>query len=876
MIFLVTPTFAAAAANDNGSIFSQIISKASNHAPKDYETLIAVVDRLPRPSSAPFDDNTENAIYRANNLDLEDSGLEGLAFASTTISAFALKGRPASATISGRGSSLSLSDHNKYASLTFNMHVYSQRDLDTLSQTGNQGRIPENISSSVQVPLAQTVFMTGMQHTLLHSIWSQTSDHSYERLSTRNLDQFDVTLPLLPELGHFANSVSLSLPLIALTNAKPVVKCMGNIVRQLNFKWPVADSESNFPASTELETAVSEYFKARSIPSQSVSVWALVVPRDSERILGHNWMMENLVGLSESFLQKNWESSRPQTGGKLQLSTLWRFMHAGAKLRRVMSGGGGWGKKAGLLSLDPDSSYDPLPQNLVAPDTTPDFWDARESSPVGQVANEGDLVQFFIWPYGVDMTKEKKTSSDVSCIRSSVEFGVIPSTIDSVPGSDVQDATSASQVLVYNNHFGALSESGMAVGHSSLESGESTHDLLKEDKHRSKVDVPFARFSHIDIGTSVHDDNDGVRPSETTRQSVAPLKPEATESQISDRLIGANSAIKSTIDELYGSPPWRQLTGRAKKAKFWEIVELKKKLNTTWKSLKRQKRATDEIRDGEYFISLTSDDPLESSFASSALALRKYYGFAESQGMAFKDSGFTIEEVTNNQKSSRQIVRVVPYENRREEAHKKHQESIAAARIREQRLAADMERIYGDFWDDDQPTSSGFRARNGIEETLDEQDDGVRYTYRPSSTSAAPRGESEDASDEQDATPRDSYCPLSSFPSPAGQSMDALVEQDARSQDIYRSLSSGFTPDRRNDVALDGQDANPRDIYRPLSSDPGPDGGSEEALGEQDANPRDIYRPLASSTRPEKGNNDTIDEEDARLRDSVLALLRRR
>ena len=680
LIFLVTPSFAAQAANEDGSIFSRVISKAIGALPSDYETLIAVVDRLPKPAAASFEDNGANAHWRAQTHGLEDYGYEGLAFASTTTPATPLERQPKGVSSSGMGSPALLSGHNKYSSLTFNMHAYSQKVFDMLSRTTDKLQLKSEISSSVQLPLARTVFSTGLPHTLLHGAWSQTSQQTYDHLWTHNRDHFAVTLPLVPNFGtgNFSTgsdggarqfvgptTTSLSLPLIALTSAKPVVKCMGNIIRQLGSKWPHVDDKDAIPASTELEKTVSEYLRARSIPPQSVSVWALVTPKIIAQQPG-----EDLTEINKSGerIRMNWAASRPSIGNTMSYAPL--SMDKGARLRRVMSGGGGWGKKAGLLSLDPDSSYDPPLEDLVSQDDIPGFMNAQDLSPVGEVAEEGDLIQFFIWPYGVDMKPRVEASYPADNFGSSVDFGVIPSTVDSVPDDHDPKTRTTPQQLLYKNHFGALSEGGMAIGHTYLttwqagfEEGPAPYDFLDELSYMSKVDVPFARFSHLDVN---HNDEDMLDPFVTTlwtdieyqehiKESVAPLNFKATEPLRSDRHIGAERANESAANsaelqtaatgsevERGLSASWRGLRGRAEKAKYQEILVAKQKLKEMWRLVKTQRAETwFNPETWVDHVSLTSHNRLEREFVAIALAMRRYFGpfgdYAMSEVEAFDD-----------------------------------------------------------------------------------------------------------------------------------------------------------------------------------------------------------------------------------------------
>lgn len=95
-----------------------------------------------------------------------------------------------------------------------------------------------------------------------------------------------------------------------------------------------------------------------------------------------------------------------------------------SKLTRVESGGGGWGAKAGLLSLDPQTVYQD--------ETTLQADDLLQA--IGDIAQDGQFVQFF--------TPRLTRTNDVFPFRNGeydhphrkmVVLGTAPSTVDFVP-----------------------------------------------------------------------------------------------------------------------------------------------------------------------------------------------------------------------------------------------------------------------------------------------------------------------------------------------------------------------------------------------------------------------------------------------------------
>jgi hypothetical protein len=173
----------------------------------------------------------------------------------------------------------------------------------------------------------------------------------------------------------------------------------------------------------------------------------------------------------------------------------------GARLHRVLSGGGGWGQKAGLLSLDPvpaSEVADPLesgdiPRMINDPE---DF-----ASTLTPVVRNGDSIQFFISPKS-DLAEEAGKFDSYDMFRPLLrpkaesqplgwELGMIPSTMDSIPGESWQHvSTEQNQVNCFWGGFGALTEGGMTLTRHVKGSGDKAGLV----PNTTTVDVPFSRF----------------------------------------------------------------------------------------------------------------------------------------------------------------------------------------------------------------------------------------------------------------------------------------------------------------------------------------------------------------------------------------------
>lgn len=368
----------------------------------------------------------------------------------------------------------------------------------------------------VQLPLANTIFQNGLPQTLIWRKWLvQPGGKVVQEREEKLCDSYRVHLPLM-QSAQSPEDFSLSLPLVPLTPGRAVVACMGNIIRRLSSSPGIVPNDSEkeaILASQELELAVTAYHKSRNLSPRPVSVWALVIPADS--FSGGQSMAADALRLTD--LPKTWTKDLSDAVTSINPSLLDLIRH-GARLHKVLSGGGGWGKKAGLLSLDPDTGY--------AKHETPMTFDmlmaSKSSDPeeLRSIVNKGDFIQFFISPTASneDVPAQSLEGSLSSVHRDastrSAEFGTIPSTIDDIPSTQTAGTQTKDTVKVYENHFGALSERGIAMFYG----GDDKSPVLPSEP-ATKVDVPFGRFRYQ---AQVCDES---LPKSKVGEGFAPTKP---------------------------------------------------------------------------------------------------------------------------------------------------------------------------------------------------------------------------------------------------------------------------------------------------------------------------------------------------------------
>ncbi|KAL4782406.1 hypothetical protein BJX76DRAFT_332695 [Aspergillus varians] len=322
----------------------------------------------------------------------------------------------------------------------------------------------------VGLRLANTIFLNGKENTLFGTRWAY--DSSSKRLKLENVaDLSTCSVTVTPASVRD----SLELPLHPVGERRKVVSSMGNILRQITKH---ADGRSNepMPASSELEKELPRYIAENDIADRRVSVWALIET----------------------------SADSPYTNSRHSQSTLAMAIQTGAKLHRVMSGGGGWGKKQGLLSLDPEMSFGQphdesmkplhkvLSQNyesstygVASPPELP--MSMQDLSTLSQAAEPGDYVQFFAsveerGPSECSNSVWKSSEASLLC-----SFGVV-SDADMLPSqiAKLKDLT------VLPNYFGALSEKAITYLQPLAEPQPS--GMLES---QTKIDIPGSRVTMV-------------------------------------------------------------------------------------------------------------------------------------------------------------------------------------------------------------------------------------------------------------------------------------------------------------------------------------------------------------------------------------------
>lgn len=359
-------------------------------------------------------------------------------------------------------------------------------------------------SRYVTLPVANTFFVNGHRATLVEDTWkvsigSNTFGTNEERgrlVPTISHERRQDLQTATIHAGFQSNALGRSeLPLTPLTTPRPITKAMGNVVTEIQLP------ERKAPASTELESSVSRYIADHpgATSAGPLLIYASVRPRP--------------VAMSPH------QVPSPPLLDRLHSRDLIDTFEGCTRLFRVTGGGGGWGKKQGLLSLDPAVGFDGDDQGTTS--SFPTFEDADDDD-ISQVLSEpkgmmplGSTIQFWVWDKwssddhgfpGIDMEIQgrgpRQGSSGTDKMHLVLGTGPRAEEREGIEGQEraVLERSEIRQHCLHG-YFGMLSYGGAAVGSvDMLEQSTEGRPMLYKGA-RSRVDVPNTTFV-LDVGSS--------------------------------------------------------------------------------------------------------------------------------------------------------------------------------------------------------------------------------------------------------------------------------------------------------------------------------------------------------------------------------------
>lgn len=377
---------------------------------QEFDVLFAVVDRIPFPKAS-----RHLGVYHQFLLSHRSAGGHGGISVATMNSSLATPDLWTSDAGSTRRTNMDFGKHSTL-SVCFAPAGYGDRE--------------------VQMPVANTTFVNGRSATLLAQRWTNGTDPSSPNTlvctKEKELQNQKVYVTSSEDPVSLAHNITFDLRLRRLTPTRVVSAAIGNIVRQIVF-----DDLGGQPASQELERSIGEQIESGRLERNTVEVWALL---HSQRTASGD------------------PPSNPEIDIPGEISK-------GARLLKVLSGGGGWGEKQGLLALDPDPDY--RSEDAEARN----FENSEEM--FADIVKCGDRITFLVSDVGMPEAHVKNSWASgpgagqrrITLPEQLLEFGCLPSTMDETPDPNGKDKglPFGSSAILIRKYFGVLSEAGMSL-----------------------------------------------------------------------------------------------------------------------------------------------------------------------------------------------------------------------------------------------------------------------------------------------------------------------------------------------------------------------------------------------------------------------------
>ncbi|KAL9129009.1 MAG: hypothetical protein Q9217_002443 [Psora testacea] len=419
---------------------------------QEIHALVAIIDRVPIPTSS--DLHSEDLVdYHTITAHQNHNGYQGISVG----------------TFDSYIAAPDLWSHRNVSSKWDNMDIQQPSTL-SFSITGvNQ------VSRLLQVPIANTIFQNGMPATLFAQRWiMEGKAGDLICIEEAHLRRQTIHMTRRPDIADNQLDFNLHTKLRPITPARTVTAAIGNVISKVE-----VDKDQERPASQELESTINDQIRNGKLERDKVEVWALLRPQNNS-------------------------SPDPSSSNLIDLQAA---IASGARLLKVLSGGGGWGEKQGLLAVDPDSGYDSRASHIY----TEDKDAAIERGGIfADIVKPGDTITFLVNDVAFAMRSIKAVESERQLPRTRkfalrkqlLDFGCLPSTMDAMPTpkNGENSSTRPSPHMLIKKYFGILSERGMSLKSTFASECKSLPDIqacgsAPKPPVMTKLDAPYTVVS---------------------------------------------------------------------------------------------------------------------------------------------------------------------------------------------------------------------------------------------------------------------------------------------------------------------------------------------------------------------------------------------
>ncbi|KAG8164880.1 hypothetical protein KVR01_005155 [Diaporthe batatas] len=323
---------------------------------------------------------------------------------------------------------------------------------------------------SVTLPLANTLFSNGRRSTLLASEWKRATGFWNTAEMVRSVEKQNQLVSLANTL--LFHQIEIQAPLVPITHPRKILEGLGNIIAKVQV------GEEPCPASMELQMNIPRLMEARralarsSPVSGAIGVWAMVYPQHMFRPqadmvrFGHTIQTVHL-GTASGKLAFEMSTDQERVAWERQI-VLRNALYLGARLHKILGGGGEWGAKASLLSLDPKTSHEPQSEA----DELERFMRSfnGEQGAKDAIVQPGDYVQFFVERDAIQRPRQQNLSLKAIRDYPPIRFGCGDLHVRDIEPPDwtVSSRPHDDSEHLISDHFGAHSAEGIYLSCSAL------------------------------------------------------------------------------------------------------------------------------------------------------------------------------------------------------------------------------------------------------------------------------------------------------------------------------------------------------------------------------------------------------------------------
>ena len=420
----------AALLDHDNTFIPKILRRTFSLTPTGHQVdvLAAVVDRIPFPSESEID-----------QLGFSHGSL---AHGSEGVSIYIAPSKDAAPDLWSASALAQEPSKKRWADRQHTVTLVLRPSRARLRQQARQNKAVPHLIYKIQLPLASTLFQNGLASTMSAQCWKavniQKGNHGWTRIRHLPLEHQELQLDSL-RFPDAAIEFQGFFPFVRLTPPRIVADSMGNIVRRLQ----IGDSpDQTATASRELEDQINGRSKQNSEVIYHSEVWAEVIPREIWRA----------------------QPKKPLDLGEA--------VTHGHHFHKVLSGGGGWGNRRGLISLDPKSSFDSPAEDVQSKFGDELDFQAERREALGEVVRPGDVVSFYALSQKFKPVNRLYQKSDKDgpspkdiYVRSQILFGAALAEgderaplLNGLPPDGPEP-----EYIILRNFFGALSETGVSV-----------------------------------------------------------------------------------------------------------------------------------------------------------------------------------------------------------------------------------------------------------------------------------------------------------------------------------------------------------------------------------------------------------------------------